>query len=117
MGRSRASTWADVPRALAVEGSSLWVVDREDRLVELDRKSGEVLGDYPLAGQPREIVAFDGALWITLHSANQLARFDASSHKLTKPATRPAASWGSSAHADRIWVGARDASTVTPYAP
>ena len=104
------------PRALAVEGSSLWVVDREDRLVEVDRTSGEVLDDYPLAGEPREMVAYDGALWITLHGANELARFDVSSHKLT---TRdaPGSVVGITAHANRIWVGAREASTVTPFAP
>ena len=104
------------PRALAVDGSSVWVADLEDRLIELDRESGQVKDEYPLKGEPREMVSYEGALWITLYSANQLARFDLTSHDVT---TRKATGGvvGITAHAGRIWVGARQVSTVTPFAP
>ena len=80
MARFESVRVGGTPRALAVEGSSVWVLDLEDRLIELDRESGQMQSEYPLLGEPREIVAYDGALWITLYSANQLARFDPASH-------------------------------------
>jgi YVTN family beta-propeller protein len=109
-------TVAGRPRALAVEGDSLWVVDFEDRLIELDRESGVVRDEIIVEGEPREVIAAEGALWITLYAANQLARFDLESREITtQPA--PGGPLGLTAAAGRIWVGAFDGSTVTPFAP
>jgi YVTN family beta-propeller protein len=105
-----------LPRALAVEGSSLFVVDFEDRLLELDRESGEQKNEFPLAGQPREMTAAEGAIWVTLHNKNELARFDPATGEITTRKA-PGAPVGIVGYAGRIWVGARDTSTVTPFAP
>ncbi|MGH2838093.1 MAG: hypothetical protein ACRDJY_07070, partial [Thermoleophilaceae bacterium] len=105
-----------LPRALAVEGSSVFVADFEDRLIELDRETGRRKDEFPLEGEPREMTAAEGAIWVTLYRTNQLARFDPVSGDVTtrKAPGRPA---GIVAYAGRIWVGARDASTVTPFSP
>jgi YVTN family beta-propeller protein len=105
-----------LPRALAVEGDSLFVVDFEDRLLELDRQSGAKKDEFPLKGEPRETTAAEGAIWVTLYQANKLARFDPSNGQVTtrKAPGRPVGIVG---YGGRIWVGTRDASTVTPFAP
>ena len=105
-----------LPRALAVEGSSVFVVDFEDRLIELDRESGEQTDEFPLKGEPREMTAAEGAIWVTLHRTNELARFDPATGEVTTRKA-PGAPVGIVGYAGRIWVGARDASTVTPFAP
>ena len=91
-------------------------VDFEDRLLELDRESGEQKDEFPLKGEPREMTAAEGAIWVTLYSANELARFDPATVDVTKRKA-PGGPVGIVGYAGRIWVGARDASTVTPFAP
>ena len=104
------------PRALAVEGSSLWVLDFFNRLVELDSQTGRQLGEIPLQGEPREMVAAEGALWITLYRARELAQVDPATGDVTTRSVR-GRPIGITAEAGRIWVGVKDNSTVTPFAP
>jgi streptogramin lyase len=99
-----------------VEGSSLWVLDAYDRLIELDRQSGRKLREIKVTGEPREVTAGEGALWVTLYSTSELARVDPATGEVTRRAVARGPI-GVVTEAGRVWVASHDASVVTPFAP
>jgi streptogramin lyase len=106
--------WEQEIGGLELARGSLWVLAGEPaRLLRVDRRSGAVERTFQLPGEdPAAIDAGAGAVWVTLHDHNSVARVDPASGSSAAIAVgaRPV---GVAAHRDTVWVANLGSSTVS----
>jgi hypothetical protein len=93
-----------LPTAMAVEGSSVWVVNGNDTVSRISTETNRVDATVQLDRRPAALAFAAGSVWITQPADGTVARVDATSAEVvaTIPVGGPA--YGIAADARGVWV-------------
>jgi hypothetical protein len=67
---------------LAVDGTTAWVADVGHSVDRIDLESGKVVATIDVPAGPKELVVFDGGVWVACDGGGVVARIDIATNKV-----------------------------------